>query len=179
MAGLPIINLPIPFRFGLAFDWATFVPFAIIYVALTLEVIGDITATSMVSGEPISGDLFPQAQGRHLGRWGELAAGVDLQHLSGGDLGAEQRDYSAHRGGQSLCGLLCGGDSVGFGAVSDYRRDFADDSAAGGRRSSDADVWHGGSSGNEHPALDADGQSLDGDFGGVVGDGVGGDVFAG
>jgi xanthine permease XanP len=58
VGGLPLINLPLPFRFGLAFDWATFVPFAIIYVALTLEVIGDITATSMVSGEPISGGIF-------------------------------------------------------------------------------------------------------------------------
>ncbi len=58
LANLPLINLPLPFRFGLAFDFATFVPFAIIYLALTLEVIGDITATSMVSGEPIAGSIF-------------------------------------------------------------------------------------------------------------------------
>ncbi len=55
---LPIINLPIPFRFGLAFDLPTFIPFAIIYLTLTLEVIGDITATSMVTGEPIAGTIF-------------------------------------------------------------------------------------------------------------------------
>lgn len=58
LANLPLINIPIPFRFGLRFDWGTFVSFAIIYVALTLEVIGDIAATSMVTGEPVKGNIF-------------------------------------------------------------------------------------------------------------------------
>lgn len=58
VGSLPLINFPIPFRFGLSFDFATFVPFAIIYLALTLEVIGDITATSMVTGEPVEGGTF-------------------------------------------------------------------------------------------------------------------------
>jgi xanthine permease XanP len=58
LSGLPLMNIPVPFRFGLAFDFATFIPFAIIYIALTLEVIGDITATSMVTGEPIVGSIF-------------------------------------------------------------------------------------------------------------------------
>lgn len=58
LAGLPLLNLPIPFRFGLAFDLGTFVSFAVIYITLTLEVIGDITATSMVTGEPIKGGTF-------------------------------------------------------------------------------------------------------------------------
>lgn len=55
---LPIVNFPIPFRFGLGFDIVTFISFAIIYIALTLEVLGDITATSMVSGEPIEGSTY-------------------------------------------------------------------------------------------------------------------------
>ena len=58
MATLPLINVPIPFRFGLDFDIITFISFAIIYVALTLEVLGDITATSMVSAEPIEGATY-------------------------------------------------------------------------------------------------------------------------
>lgn len=58
MQGLPLLNVPIPFRFGLKFDWGTFVSFAVIYVALTLEVIGDIAATSMVTGEPVKGSIF-------------------------------------------------------------------------------------------------------------------------
>lgn len=58
LSGLPLLNFPIPFRFGLKFDWGTFVSFAVIYVAFTLEVIGDIAATSMVTGEPVKGALF-------------------------------------------------------------------------------------------------------------------------
>jgi xanthine permease XanP len=58
LSGLPLINFPIPFRFGLKFDFGTFVSFAVIYVALTLEVIGDIAATSMVTGEPVKGGVF-------------------------------------------------------------------------------------------------------------------------
>jgi xanthine permease XanP len=55
---LPFINFPIPFRFGLGFDFVTFISFAIIYITLTLEVLGDLTATSMVSGEPIVGTIY-------------------------------------------------------------------------------------------------------------------------
>lgn len=58
MKTLPLINIPIPFRFGLDFNFVTFISFAIIYIALTLEVLGDITATSMVSGEPIEGSTY-------------------------------------------------------------------------------------------------------------------------
>jgi xanthine permease XanP len=58
MSTLPLINIPIPFRFGLDFNFVTFIGFAVIYIALTLEVLGDITATSMVSGEPIEGSAY-------------------------------------------------------------------------------------------------------------------------
>lgn len=58
MATLPLINIPMPFRFGLAFDFTTFIGFAVVYVVLTLEVLGDITATSLVSGEPIEGSQY-------------------------------------------------------------------------------------------------------------------------
>ncbi len=58
MSTLPLINVPMPFRFGLSFDLVTFIGFAVIYITLTLEVLGDITATSMVSGEPIVGGTY-------------------------------------------------------------------------------------------------------------------------
>lgn len=58
MSTLPLVNVPIPFRFGLDFNFVTFIGFAVIYIALTLEVLGDITATSMVSGEPIEGSVY-------------------------------------------------------------------------------------------------------------------------
>lgn len=55
---LPLINIPIPFRFGLSFDFVAFISFAVIYITLALEVLGDITATSMVSAEPIDGPIY-------------------------------------------------------------------------------------------------------------------------
>ena len=58
LGSIPAFNVPVPFKFGLDFNFATFIPFAIIYFATSLEVIGDITATSMVTGEPISGPKY-------------------------------------------------------------------------------------------------------------------------
>jgi len=58
LPSLPLVNVPVPFRFGLGFDAATFISFSIIYIALTLEVVGDITATSLVSAEPIDGPVY-------------------------------------------------------------------------------------------------------------------------
>lgn len=68
LQGLPPINFPMPFRFGLGFDWAMFIPFAVIYVATAIECIGDITATSMVTEEPIKGGVyFKRLKGGILG----------------------------------------------------------------------------------------------------------------
>jgi xanthine permease XanP len=55
---LPWVNLPRPFQLGLDFDLAAFLSFAIVYITLTLEVLGDLTATSLVSGEPIVGPIY-------------------------------------------------------------------------------------------------------------------------
>ncbi|MEO1067580.1 MAG: nucleobase:cation symporter-2 family protein [Cyanobacteria bacterium J06638_6] len=58
LSNLPIIRLPIPLRFGLDFNFAAFAPFAIIYVITAIETIGDLTATSAVSGEPVAGPTY-------------------------------------------------------------------------------------------------------------------------
>lgn len=55
---LPLVSLPIPFRFGLRFDFATFLPFVLIYILTAIETVGDLTATSAVSGEPVSGPVY-------------------------------------------------------------------------------------------------------------------------
>lgn len=55
---LPAVNVPIPFRYGFDFDVALFIPMAFIFVITTIESTGDLTATSIVSGEPIEGDLY-------------------------------------------------------------------------------------------------------------------------
>ncbi|MBI9099471.1 MAG: purine permease, partial [Spirochaetaceae bacterium] len=58
MATLKIITAPIPFRFGFHISWGHVIPMALLYLITTVESIGDLTATSMISGEPIKGDLY-------------------------------------------------------------------------------------------------------------------------
>mgnify|MGYP002777007771 CR=1 FL=1 len=55
---LPLFSLPIPFRYGMAFDWGAFAPFILLYVLTAIETVGDLTATSAVSGEPVKGSLY-------------------------------------------------------------------------------------------------------------------------
>ena len=58
LGSLPIINVPIPFKYGLKFNFPAFIPVAIVTIATMLECIGDITATCMVTGEPITGGHY-------------------------------------------------------------------------------------------------------------------------
>jgi xanthine permease XanP len=58
LKGLPLISIPIPFRYGFSFNLTAFIPVAFIYIITTIESTGDLTATSMVSGQPIEGDLY-------------------------------------------------------------------------------------------------------------------------
>ncbi|MGB2926388.1 MAG: nucleobase:cation symporter-2 family protein [Limnothrix sp.] len=55
---LPLVTVPIPFRYGLKFDFVAFIPFALLYLITTIESIGDLTATSAVSGEPVEGSVY-------------------------------------------------------------------------------------------------------------------------
>lgn len=68
LAGLPAIALPVPFRFGFSFDFGAFIPFAFLYLITAIESIGDLTATSAISGEPIEGPkYFRRIKGGVLG----------------------------------------------------------------------------------------------------------------
>lgn len=58
LSNLPVVSIPIPFKYGFSFDIVTFIPIALIYLITTIESTGDLTATSMVSGEPIEGELY-------------------------------------------------------------------------------------------------------------------------
>jgi xanthine permease XanP len=51
MAGLPFVNIPIPFNYGFAINGTAFIGVAFIYFITTIESTGDLTATSMLSGE--------------------------------------------------------------------------------------------------------------------------------
>ena len=52
------INLPVPFKYGLAFGLSSFIAIALIFVITAIEAYGDITANSLISGEPVKGERF-------------------------------------------------------------------------------------------------------------------------
>ncbi|PAR52089.1 xanthine permease XanP [Vibrio metoecus] len=58
LAETQLIALPIPMQYGLGFDWSLFIPLVLIFLITALEAIGDITATSEVSGEPVKGPVY-------------------------------------------------------------------------------------------------------------------------
>lgn len=55
---LPLMSLPIPFRYGMSFEIGALVPFLILYPLTAIESVGDMTATSVVSKEPITGSVY-------------------------------------------------------------------------------------------------------------------------
>lgn len=67
-----LIAIPIPFKYGFSFDFQAFLPIALIYLITVIESSGDLTATSMVSKQPITGDTY---QNRIKG--GVLADGIN------------------------------------------------------------------------------------------------------
>jgi xanthine permease XanP len=68
---VPWLAVPIPFRYGFGWKFTALLPFAFLYVITAVESIGDITATSALTGEPIAGPLYL----RRL-RGGVMADGV-------------------------------------------------------------------------------------------------------
>ena len=59
----PLFTLPVPFKYGFAFDWSAFLVAGTIYLLSVFEAVGDLTATAMVSGQPYEGDEFATALG--------------------------------------------------------------------------------------------------------------------
>jgi xanthine permease XanP len=56
----PWFEVPMPLHFGLGFSWSLFIPMIVIYLVTSLEAIGDVTATSKVSREPVEGPVWMQ-----------------------------------------------------------------------------------------------------------------------
>lgn len=55
---LPLISIPLPLRYGLSFDFASFIPFIFLYILTSIETIGDLTATSAITKQPVKGSLY-------------------------------------------------------------------------------------------------------------------------
>ncbi|GKW33265.1 xanthine permease [Pectobacterium carotovorum subsp. carotovorum] len=53
-----IIMVPTPLHYGLGFDWNLLIPLMLVFMVTSLETIGDITATSDVSEQPVRGPLY-------------------------------------------------------------------------------------------------------------------------
>lgn len=51
-------NIPVPFKYGLSFDWSVFIALGLVYLITAIEAYGDITANSLISGEPVEGKTF-------------------------------------------------------------------------------------------------------------------------
>ena len=68
LSNLAALNVPIPFRYGIGFNLAAFIPFAFLYLITTIESTGDLTATSLLTGQPITGPTyFKRIKGGILG----------------------------------------------------------------------------------------------------------------
>ncbi|KER04280.1 xanthine/uracil permease [Photorhabdus temperata subsp. temperata Meg1] len=53
-----LLTIPTPLYYGLSFDWNLLIPLMLIFMVTSLETIGDITATSDVSEQPVSGPVY-------------------------------------------------------------------------------------------------------------------------
>ena len=64
ISGAGSLNIPVPFKYGLHFDVGSLIGLGLIYLVTAVEAFGDITANSLISGEPVEGPVFlKRAQG--------------------------------------------------------------------------------------------------------------------
>jgi len=52
------INIPTPFKYGLDFNFSSFIALGLVYMITAIEATGDVTANSMISGLPIEGEKY-------------------------------------------------------------------------------------------------------------------------
>ncbi|HEY7776435.1 MAG TPA: solute carrier family 23 protein [Kineobactrum sp.] len=58
LASLPRTSIPEPLRYGLGFDWGVFVILLPVFLVSATESVGDLTATSALSREPLTGPVY-------------------------------------------------------------------------------------------------------------------------
>ncbi len=58
LQGMNLFTVPQPLKFGIDFSWGAFFAIGLVYVITAIESIGDLTATSMISKQPVKGDLY-------------------------------------------------------------------------------------------------------------------------
>ncbi len=68
-----LIAIPLPMQYGLGFDWSLLIPLVIVFAITSLEAIGDITATSETSEQPVAGPVYM----KRIKGGGVLADGIN------------------------------------------------------------------------------------------------------
>ncbi|MEA3468598.1 MAG: nucleobase:cation symporter-2 family protein [Thermodesulfobacteriota bacterium] len=58
LEGMSLFTVPQPLKYGIDFSWGAFFAIGLVYVITAIESIGDLTATSMISKQPVKGDLY-------------------------------------------------------------------------------------------------------------------------
>ncbi len=135
LQNLPLVTLPVPFKYGFAFDWHAFIVAGAIFLLSVFEAVGDLTATAMVSDQPIEGEEYTKRL-----RGGVLADGlVSVIATALGSLPLttlrKQRRDSDDRRGFAPCGQIYCRDFGVAGFVPRGRTRVYDDSESGvGRR---------------------------------------------
>ncbi len=98
--------VPTPLYYGLGIGWNLLLPLMLVFMITSLETIGDITATSDVSEQPVSGPLYMKRL-----KGGVLANGLNsfvsavFNTFPNSLFRSEQRRHSVDRRRQSLCGI--------------------------------------------------------------------------
>lgn len=54
------VTVPVPFKYGLAFNCSLIIPWILAYIITTVETVGDLTAIAEVSGEPVEGEIHDE-----------------------------------------------------------------------------------------------------------------------
>lgn len=52
------LNIPVPFRYGVSFDFSAIISLGLVYLITAIEAYGDITANSLISGQSVEGEKF-------------------------------------------------------------------------------------------------------------------------
>jgi len=58
LTGMDLFTVPQPLKYGIDFSWGAFFAIGLVYVITAIESIGDLTATSMISKQPVTGELY-------------------------------------------------------------------------------------------------------------------------
>lgn len=68
LASLPLVSMPMPFKYGFNFDWQLFVPVALVYLLSAIETAGDLTANCLFCKIPLgSKEYYQRIKGGILG----------------------------------------------------------------------------------------------------------------